>query len=393
MNTAKTLDLRMVSTREQLAPFAAVGVGDCLRPFANEHLNSRLPHSLARGEWKVRWRAPLPASEPFLSILQASGQTLITGRTQWFLFDREGRQMANQPTAGEDAEIETKQSIFYASNRYSNVSAYHLANGSAEYRFQVEGTADYARSFVHRQGASLIVASFLRALNPLSQAPVKVSALEIYEFLQPVKMDEDQLTSVEQKAIRHYETPRLWTAVHGSIIVTAYTNKIEFLDLSLQTRRTLAGEFEPQGMSLDESGRMHLLVQAGSSQALWLVAHQGDTVPVRLGHAAYQRPPVVGYDHTVYVLGLNAVTAVSQDGKLAWQYAPKGRVAGATALPPNMLLLAAGSEILALNDKGEAMPVHEFSGESLTTSPVLVGPRELLASTQNYLYCLGQGAL
>lgn len=392
MSTPETIEFRKVNSREQLPPATAHGSRDCLRPYANERLNSRLAGALPRGQWKIRWRASIPASEPFLAILRASGRTVLTGRTQWLLFDEDGRQLANQQTAGEDAEIELQQSLLYEINRYSNVAAHRLVDGAPEYRFQVEGTSDYARSFLHRQGASMVLASYLRALNPMSATPARVSALEVYEFLQPVKMDEDQLVSVEQKAIRHYEVPRLWTAIHGGIIVAAFTNKIEFLDTGLHVRRTLAGTLEPQGMSLDEAGRLYVLAQSEGTQSLWMISHKGEALLLPLPSAVYQRPPVIGYDHTVYLLGMNSVTAVAQDGKISWTYTPKGRVAGAMSLPPSSLLVAAGGQILELNAEGNAMVVHDFAGESLTTSPVLFGADQLLATTQNYVYCLSRSA-
>ncbi len=389
MSDAKQSALRMVATREHLPAAGVTGPAECLRPFGNEGLNSRLARTLPAGAWKVRWRADLPAADVFTAILHSAGRTLVTGRSRWFLFDDKGMQLASEDTAGEDAQIDPPQAAFYLANRYSNIAAHSLSNGRPQYRFRVEGTQDYARTFIDRSGSRMIVASAKRALNPMNPAPVKVSALESYEFLEPAKMDEDQLTSAQQRAIRHYEATRLWTAVHGEAIVLAFTNTVEYLDRSLNLQHSFSAAFEPQGLSLDEAGRLHMLVQTGAKQGLWLISRDGETLAVALPQPVFQRPPVIGYDHTVYLLGAGHVTAVSENGKVAWTYASMGRVCGAMALPDNRLLVGAGSVVLALDTKGGAITAHEFAGESLTLPPVLASG-ELLVATQTHLYCLAQ---
>ncbi len=390
MSDANELTLRMVTGRDHLPPAAAAGPPDCLRPYVNERLNSRLARTLPSKDWKVRWRASLPASSVFVAILHSSGRTLVPGRTDWLLFDDKGHQLATEGSAGEDAQIDPQRSAFYVVNRFSNIASHRLANGAAEYRFRVEGTEDYSRTFIDRSESVMTVASFKRAVNPMNPAPVKVSALEVYEFTEPPRMDEDQLSSIEQRAIRHYEVPRLWTAAHGKVIIVALTNTIEFLDPGLKLLRSFAGSFEPLGMSLDEGGRIHILVNPGGKQALWLVSPRGEVVAVPLEQAVFQRPPVIGYDHTAYLLGAGHVLAVAENGTVAWNYSSKGRVSGAMALPDNRLLVSAGNSVFALNQKGDAAVVHEFPGETLTLPPVLTGSGELLAATQNHLYCLAQ---
>jgi hypothetical protein len=306
------------------------------------------------------------------------------------LFDDRGRQIARDATAGEDSQIEPAHSVFYVANRYSNVAARRLSDGGPQYRFRVEGTDDYSRTFLHRAGARMLVASSKRTMNPMNPAPVKVSALELYEFTEPEAMDEDQLTSVHQRAIRHYEATRLWVAVHGPFVIVAHTNAIEFLDAGCKPQRTFTGAFEPQGMSLDETGRIHLLVQAGGRQALWLISPRGEALAVALDHPVYQRPPVIGYDHTLYLLGAGQVLAIAEDGRIAWNYPSKGRASGAMALPDHRVLVSDGGALAAIDAKGDAKPVHEFPGETLTLPAVLTASGELIAATQNHLYCLAR---
>ena len=388
MSDANTLPIRMAAARDHLPPATASGPPDCVRPYGNEQSNSRLTHAFPTGPWKIRWQADLPANGMFTALLHSGGRTLVTGRAQWVLFDERGRLLASQPTNGEDAEMDAARGVFYVANRYSNVAAYHLADGKPQYRFPAEGTADYARSFLHRMNETMTVASFKQTANPMVPTQPKVSALEMYEFPEPPAMDEDLLKSVHQKAIRHYEVPRLWTAIHAPLLVVAMTNAIEYLDANLAVRRRFEGAFQPQGFSLDEAGRAYLLALVEGKQVLWMLSPRAEAVAVPLDNAVYQRPPLIGYDHTVYLLGANQVTAITEAGKLAWQYSSSGRIAGAMVTANNLLLLAAGNAVVTLDDHGRPATQQEFPTESVALSPVLTAQGELLAVTNKHLYCL-----
>ncbi len=390
MSDTNTMPIKMVATRDHLPAAApASSPADCLRPFANERLNSRLGRPLPPGasSWKPRWTANLPAAGLFTAILHSGERTLVVGRAEWRLFDKAGHQVAAGVTVGDDAEIDPTRGLFYIANRYGNIAAYRLADGHSEYRFPAEGTADYSRTLIHRFDNKIAIASLKRAVNPMNPAPVRVSALEMHELTEPRQMDEDLLTSEHQTAIRHYDASRVYTAFHGNLLaVTALTNVLEYLDPSLVVKRRFSGTFEPQALSLDEMGRVYMLV----ANRLWMVSPRGETVEVKLEGEVLASPPIIGHNHMVYLLGANQVTAITEDGKIAWHFSSTtGRIAGAMITGDDQLLTAAGSAVISLNPaSGAASVIHEFRGEALIAPPVLTSAGELLAVTTNHLYAL-----
>ena len=388
MSDSNTMPIKMVATRDHLPAAAPASSGvDCLRPFANERLNSRLASALPHGDWKIRWTASLPSSGLFTAILHSGERTLITGRAEWRLFDKAGHQLAADVTTGDDAEIDPAHGLFYIPNRYGNLAAYRLADGHADYRFPVEGTPDYSRTLVHRFDNKFAVASSKRSVNPMNPTPVRISALEMHELTEPRRMDQDLLTSEHQIAIRQYEASRLYTAFHGNLLaVTALTNVLEYLDPALIVKRNYSGTFEPQALSLDETGRVYMLVQ----NALWLVSHRGEVLEVKLDSPVLPLPPIVGHNHAIYLVGVNQVTAITEGGKIAWHFSSTtGRIAGAMITGDDQLLTAAGSAVVILNPTtGAPTVLHDFGKEVIIAPPVLTSGGELMVATVNHLYAL-----
>ncbi|MFN0103818.1 MAG: hypothetical protein ACKV2U_17260 [Bryobacteraceae bacterium] len=372
---AKTMTARQTGL-PPAAPASPEGAPGCLRPFANERLNSRLPRALPSGKWSPAWSAAIDGALMPTAVLASGPHALVLGRTAFQLFVQ-GKPVAHGERMGEDAEILPVEGVFLQPDRYSRIATYSLGAGSPEKYFTANGANDTLRTFIHRRAGNTIVASADESRSPSDPTPNRTVYLQVFN------------AAGEQTANRDADTGRLRLAMHNDFIITARPNAIDFLDLALNAPRRIEAQMTPQGLSLDESGRVYLLCEINRRQRLWIVSPTGEyaAVPMPDGVVAFHRPPVVGYDHRVYLLSLNRIVTVNDAGQLDWQFNAPARVAGATVLTEGHLIAATGDTIIALNPKGESQILCQVPGEQLMASPILGSAGELYALTDRRLHC------
>jgi outer membrane protein assembly factor BamB len=111
-------------------------------------------------------------------------------------------------------------------------------------------------------------------------------------------------------------------------------------------------------------------------------------LPVEIADAA--APPIVGYDHKVYLAGAGAVGAFDETGKPLWLKKTPGRVVGALVSTDDKLLVAAGSELATYDAAGNRSVVYSLSGASITTPPALGNDGRIYFASVDTLYCIGR---
>jgi hypothetical protein len=187
-----------------------------------------------------------------------------------------------------------------------------------------------------------------------------------------------------QLAFREQGGECLRVAMHDDVIVAARRDAVDFLDLELHVRVRVEVELRPQAISLDEAGRVYLLALVRGRQHLAIVTDSKDVslTPLPEGFTAIVRPPVIGPDHRVYLLGPQRVISLgAPDGS----FDAPGRVAGATVTNDGLLLSSARDSVVSLRDRGAARTVARVVGDEVT-SPAILGPRgELLFTTRDAL--------
>jgi hypothetical protein len=165
-------------------------------------------------------------------------------------------------------------------------------------------------------------------------------------------------------------------------------DRIYLADRRLGLEAELTGTFVPLALSVDEDGRLDVVVGDGTSRALWVVTPEGRRVTnVAAPAGAGAIPPVVGYDHRVFVLGREEATAVSAAGKALWTGATHGAPAGAAVTANEALLVAAGAELAAFELDGARRVLYTAEG-ALRTSPVMTADDEVLVATDRELLSL-----
>lgn len=372
---AKTIPARQASL-PPLPSAPAEGAPGCLRPYLNERLNSRLSRPLPAGKWTSAWTVPVAAGLMPHTVLCSGQHALILGQTAFQLFVR-ARLAAHAARMGEDAQILPAEGIFLQPDRYSRIATYALLTGATDGYFTADGGNDTVRTFIHRGKGHTVVASVDESRSPHNPVPTPIGYLEVFD------------AEGRQTASRELESGRLRVALHKAFIILARPNAIDFLDTSLNAQRRIELAMTPQGLSLDESGRAYVLGTTGNQQTLWIITPTGEYVaaPLPTGSAAFHRPPVVGYDHRVYLLSLSKIQTIDAEGKQGWTYEAPARVAGATVTTDGHLLTATGDTIVALNPQGEPQTLCHTENEQLMASPILGSRGELYALTDRRLHC------
>jgi len=365
-----------------LPPAAAPSVPTgFLRPYANERLNSRLSQPLPLGSWAPSWDVPIDPSIKPSGLLAYGASVLALGLSAYQLFVAK-KGLVNQPTTGRDAEIIPSANVFLIPDRYGRIVAFDLISAAPSEILSPAGGMETKRTYFHRRPDGVtIVASLDESANPHNSAPTIVTYLQVFNAAGQATASRDALNEP------------LYIAMHENFSVQARRGAVDFIDLSLNVQRRLVADMTPQGLSLDESGRCYLLCAARNRQQLWIVSHTGEYSATSLpdGVTVFQRPPVVGYDHRIYLLALDRILCLAANGQIEWQYQAPGRVVGATVSPNGLLLAAIGDAVVVLNPGGEARTLCRVAGEQLMGSPILGSTGELYALSDRRLHCFVNG--
>src|SRR5262249_43624478 len=150
-------------------------------------------------------------------------------------------------------------------------------------------------------------------------------------------------------------TTQLLAALHEETLVVATADHVYLTDLNLHIHADLKDSFEPIRMSLDETGRIYLVVRVKGQPALWLLTSKGErqlSVPLPVDLQYLLTPPVIGYDHRVFLCAPNHLVAIGPDGRRAWEQTPKQAMGGISATADDQLLVADGRELAVFDATG-----------------------------------------
>lgn len=369
------------------------GDSGVLRPFVNARLNSRLAKSLPSGTvWKIRWEKDLTGGLNPAFILQAGDRILAQGLGLWQLFSSEGKSLSVDTLARSNVVLDPANDLFYLARPDGTLAGRRLTDGHPEFILPALFGAEMERSFLARVDQRMLVVSIERAISPHSTAEPNLSILEVQDLGNPPTGDDlGFLTTAKRLASQNYQTTLLTAALNGQRIAFATPNNLYLADLSLKAQVILSAEFEPLAISLDEKGTIYLMVRSQEKVALWTVSPEGGrqtTFQMPRDMQISPIPPIVGYNHRAYIIGSDRVLAIDPNGKLAWVKGLKSPHAAAVITADDQLLVADGSELVAFDATGQRRVLHVFTGELLSTPPVLTASGEILVAAQQHLYLL-----
>jgi hypothetical protein len=364
------------------------------RPFVNDCLNSRIATEIPAGRWRARCSTELlPGTRP-KHILQDSDRIIIQGDGPWQLFDKDCRLLSRGYLVSSDVVLDAENKLFYFTDSTGMIEARNLSDGSHAFSISLIFGRRYRRSFIARRHNQMVVVSVERVVDQDAEREPQVSTIEVLEFSEPNKVDENgRLTSSQGTAELRRNTLTLLAARQDETIVAVTDNQICLIDLTLQIRAAFNDSFTPLSISLSSTGLIYLLVIKETVFELWLVTPNGERVyssklPEGVDFALYPNPPIVSYDHQAFLIADNRLMAFNRAGECLWEYKTRSRIGGAVVTGDNRLLLAAGSEIGAFDSKGQYETLYEFKDELLQTPPALNAFGELLVASDKKLYCL-----
>ena len=380
-------------------PAAEPGDSAVVRPYVNDRLNSRIGVSVPEGVWEVRWQADLaPGLEPAF-VLRAGNRILVQGRDLWQLFDRMGESVAVQRVAGSDVVLDPVNKLLYHAMPNGTLGAYQWAEERPAFTLMLLFGAEFERVYFARRGPRMVVASVEQRVDPHAPEPTELALVEVQDLGDPPRASDMKiLTSAQLLASVQRKTNVLHAAMNDDTLVVATPGLVEFFDIDLQPAAHFEGRFTPRALSLDEMGRVYLIVEAEDASgethpALWILSANAEiqvevAIPAHPAGVYAYSPPIVGYDHRVYVLLGNRVLALSPEGETLWTTATGEAIAGAVVTADGKLLVTAGGVLLSLDAGGERKGIFLVDGDRWTTPPVLTDRQRVLVASERHLYCL-----
>lgn len=360
------------------------------RKFINEELNSRLPFALGDGVWKIKWQADLPQSFTHSAVLEINERIIVESDGIWSLFDQNGKKLLHDQIGASGVIADDEN--FYAADSTGLIFARRLSDGGNVFGLSLYFGNAFERIFMLRQDRNFLAVSTERELDPQTPDTIENSLIELVDLGKPLKTDDDGLLK-SAKPLAHLvrKTKLLLTAAHDKTLVFATENRVYTADSDLNIEQALTGKFIPLTMSLDDSGRIYLIVKRKDRHFLWRLLPTGELeieleLPPQFEPA--QTPPVIGYNYQIYILGHDKILAVNPEGKLIWQNSPEKKIGGASVTKNEQLLISAENELLAFDTKGRKNLVFALPDDSISTPPILTTKGEILLASKKYLYCL-----
>jgi hypothetical protein len=369
--------------------------GESARPYINDQLNSRLPKDVAAAPFAVLWKADLAPEFPTAYVLAAGGRIVTPAPGRWQLFDNSGQLIGTGKLGAGDAVIDSANELLYSIDPYGVIEAHQLKDAALAYSVSISGGEEWQRAFYARRGHEFAIVSFRRLLQPHAAATPSGVSVDVQDLGSSLQVQQEIAVSARQKSRLYFEAPRASAAVLGDALVTAIRNEIVVTAFGQSIRTRLLDKFEAGPMSLDEAGRIYVLVNQGSAQPiLWVLTQQGERVAVFTPPADFTMqaaPPVVGYDHRIYLFSRSEVVALNPQGTLEWRRPSQGAVAGIAVTSGGTVVVAEGSSLSAFDAKGERHVLAKFDGESLITPPAMTPAGDILVATARRLYCVASG--
>lgn len=384
------------------------------RLYANASLNGRIPHALPAGAWGVRWQAPLQSALRPDAVLQAAGRAVAVKEGVWELFDLDGRRCVHGATESHRPVLDPQTARLWSVLHPGILVAHDLDTGARRFVTHTQALATFLRDHLEPTPTSVWLVS-IEALDDIHQDALSREVLvervdlggdvdaDASGFLASAKAGPGLTWVDEQAGTRPYESettrlrtsppsePRMLAAAANGALNLATFDRVYVLDGDLAFLRIFGGAFEPLALSLDERGRTHLLVRVEDRCEYWTLDANGVRV-LRLSLPAtvhtITAPPVVAYNHTVYLVTAHAVFAVHPDGRLLWTLSSEDEVVGAVLTTDNRLLVTTLGAVVALTAQGASEGLFGVVGdEPFCTAAVITEQDTIVVATRSSLLC------
>lgn len=373
----------------QLKPMAAsTQVPVMLRYWGNTSMNGRVPGALGTPRLDERWSAEL---SNVVSVVAHRQSVLVQQAGEWTLLDDGGRKVQSGRSGRGGIALDSAGRLFFVLAPGNYMEARGLDNGEMQFQTPLGYNESYSWPLLFREHARLIAAGIQGQMLSPDRLPATTSVIEMIEMKSPLETDQfKQLMSVSHSETWLFDSPKLQAAWSPGRLICAYPNALAITDTALKSPVVYEGAFTPRSMSTDESGFVYLVVDTGKGTSLWVVSPEGSRVtdvPLRPEQTELAGPPMVDHLHRIYLLTMSKVFVFSQDGKVLWERAVEGSIAGGAITMDNRLLITAGKRLL-LADAERLDVLHEFA-EPLRTPPFVSAERKLVVAAGSKVHFFG----
>jgi hypothetical protein len=388
-------ELRLPDVPPMPIPDAAPGsADDFVRPHANEQANSRVNCRLPEGKWEIAWKAGLPAGTAPRHILRHAGRIVVVGGSQWHLFGLDGSLITTGAADQGGVTLDSEHRLFFSMTRSGYLAARNLDDGSPAFYIEIDYGEAFFHPFLTARKGRLLASGVERQLVPNATSAL-ASSLQLMDVGTKPVVDKDRiLTSFKTLKTLMRKDDNIHVAVNGDTCVIAAEGLLYLADPEFSIQRAFTGPFSPISMSLDEGSNIYLLARTtGPISTLVLVGTtpEGSMLCMRNLSGRVSpgaSPPVIGFDHTIYLLLDHRISAFTRLGSPLWEGHGGGSIAGGVVTLDGQLVVAAGNLISVFDTEGHMTIVHSFEGEALCSQPLPCADGSLYVATEDNLYRL-----
>jgi hypothetical protein len=341
---------------------------------------------------QAKWQVELPSRFSPTSVLAGGGRIVVEGSNAWWLVDASSRRGLEQGqlSVGE-VVLDPPRQVFYAPNPNGYLAAYALSDGHREFFLTPFFGEEFNRALVERRERRILMVSVERPLSSHANIVAYRSVAELWDLAEPSEVsDSGRLKSAKRADYLMAETAHLLSALHGDTLALATDDNVFLAGFDLKLQRQFTDKFHPLFLSMDEVPRLYMIVRVESGLELWILSHTGERILRWSLPSGFEpsAPPLVGFDHIVYLTGPHRLVAIDPSGTIRWEKSEESEVAGAGITPEGNLIVAAGSNLFSYDATGKRTLLFTVPDDAFVTAPATDEKGNLLVAGRRRLYCL-----
>ena len=369
-----------------------------LAGFTNVYRNSRLPAALpVSTAWSPFARRSI--GEDFLpdGLLATDEKVVLSTALGLLVYDNEGEPVGGLINSLSVPVMAPALSHVLFIDRNSYLAGHPLADDAVDFKLSPTFGNTYRRDLITFAGKNLILIGqkVIPVLENPDADPVKAEAcIDVWEWNSDPTADEDgYATNLSGLRSLGINSDNVVAAVTGESLALAVTDNLCLLDGNINMLACLTGRFTPVAMSGDEDGYVYIISAGERANRLMVVDSEGQLVTSSgipgPGPKGYM-PPIVGYDHTVYIPVEDRILVFDALGRHGTDLPVSPQFAGAVVTVDGTLMVSDGERVLAFPGNADSDPlvIAEFKGEQLRTAPVLLKSGVIWVATNKHLYGL-----
>lgn len=370
-------------------------------PFNNSGGNSRTSVEIGKNIWNEKWKVPLEDDETSpKQILYCKDRIIVYSDTQWQLFSSEGKKITSGALGHSEVYMDKLNDVFYFSDYNGLVQARNLKDGSHKFSMFAMYGNNYQRALFHSKDNFIYIFSIEQQDDPHGNHVRNSSVLEVLDMGKPIAVDEKgYLESAHRINTISFRSIDVVTASINETWVAAAPGHIIIADKSLNILKVLKEEFIPRAISLDQSGKIYLIVNTNDKSgntitALWVITLEGERIlNLILPESSVEKyfPVVIGYESNIFVPYGNKILSYNINTKTLTEKIIEMPFGGTCVSPKDLLVIASGKMIYTLTESGDINYLAHVENDKLSTNPVFIDNDNFVCASEQFLYCFERG--